>query len=588
MRIQALEHNVINQIAAGEVIERPASVVKELLENSIDAGSRAISIQIAGYGKQSITVSDDGAGIHPDDLVLSITSHATSKLSQLSDLATIHSLGFRGEALASISSVSRFSMVSRCEQLEQAFRLEIQSGSPVIGPSNREHGTTIVVRDLFYNTPARRKFLRSDKTELALIEMVVRRIALSYSEVGIELRHGDKRLLYAPPASRQGLKKRLEHLLSKSFLEHSHQLEAQATGLSLHGYISDADFFRSQNDQQFFYLNQRFIKDRLINHAINSAYQDILYQGRYPGYVLYLTLDADEFDINVHPTKQEVRFYQPRLIHDFIIHSVQQRLAPRDAEQPIQERVFSAGDYVTNTEPLSTQTNVADVSTLVTAQTTLQTNVGDVSTVPPQAGLNPTRAASLVRETAASYGADEPSAPPAKVIGQCFQQTVLLEAEDDLIVLNCLQLKREFAGRALEKAYQQQSLVAKSLLVPAMQDLTTAAVTVLTACQPSLLALGIEIDILVSSVVLRKLPSVLVGVNSAKALQAIEQFCRAHKLPWCEAVNHELLSSLVQQIDAQRLRAEITGLVRDFFALPKTQQRKLAMFLSKQTLNVDD
>ncbi|CAK0762052.1 DNA mismatch repair protein MutL [Gammaproteobacteria bacterium] len=326
MRIHLLPPELANQIAAGEVVERPAAVVKELLENSLDAGARAIEIDAEEGGLRLIRVRDDGRGIHPEDLRLALDRHATSKIRDFSDLERVASLGFRGEALPSIASVSRLTLTSRLRSNPDAWILE--GGTGQLAPAAHPEGTTVEVRDLFYNTPARRKFLKSVRTELGHLEEVVRRVALSHIEVGFTLRH-NRRPIQTLPAGEgpQGGLRRVAAMLGEGFAAATLSLDFEAGGLHLWGFAGLPTASRTQPDQQYFYVNGRTIRDRLIAHAVRQAYEDVLYQGRHPAYVLYLTLDPERVDVNVHPTKHEVRFRDSRTIHEFLVRALRQALA---------------------------------------------------------------------------------------------------------------------------------------------------------------------------------------------------------------------------------------------------------------------
>lgn len=329
MFIQVLSPHIINQIAAGEVIERPAAVVKELLENSIDANARTLQIEIIQGGKGLIRIRDDGVGIHPDDLPLAITSHATSKISQLEDLLAVQTLGFRGEALASIASISRFSIASKTADQETAWLLSMDGGQlPYqLQPTAHPNGTTIEIRDLFFNTPARRKFLRTTLVELNYIESMLKRLALSRFDLAFEVRVDTKllwQLSHALDITAQ--EKRIAKLLGNSFLTHAVKIENQIENLSLTGWLGLPSFHRSQNDCQYIYLNGRMVRDKVLLHAIRTAYEDKLYPGRQPAYILYLEVPSEQFDVNVHPGKQEVRFQEARQIHNFILSTLKQGL----------------------------------------------------------------------------------------------------------------------------------------------------------------------------------------------------------------------------------------------------------------------
>jgi len=325
MRIRQLSAAVANQIAAGEVIERPASVVKELLENAQDAKADSITIDVGYGGLNQIKISDNGMGIVADDLPLALAAHATSKITQLTDLYAISSMGFRGEALASIASVARVSISSKPASQDTGMMLDNQHHQ--ITACARSAGTTIDVRDIFYNAPVRKKFLKPERSEFQAIDKVVRCFALGSPEISLNLSHNGKAVLHLPAArDEQSRVSRIAKVLGKSFVEQSLTLDHEHAGMRLHGWVSDPGLQRSQNDKIWVYLNGRMVKDKLINHAIKQAYDSVLHPGRFPSCLLYFSIDPGEVDVNVHPTKHEVRFQQPRLVHDFIRSQIQQRL----------------------------------------------------------------------------------------------------------------------------------------------------------------------------------------------------------------------------------------------------------------------
>ncbi len=329
-RIQRLSTRLANQIAAGEVVERPSAVVKELLENSLDAGARHIDIDVEQGGRKLIRLRDDGCGILKEDFPLALSRHATSKIHSFDDLECVASLGFRGEALPSISSVSRLELRSRARGSDSGWRVSGDGGDAIGEPQPVAHpeGTTIEVRDLFFNTPARRKFLRTEKTEFSHLETVVKRIALSRFDVAFALRHNQRTVLKLRPAqSEPEQRQRVAQVCGPAFVEHALWVDYQVAGMRLWGWVAQPTFSRSQADLQYFYVNGRMIRDKLVAHAIRQAYQDVLYHGRHPAYVLYLSLDPTAVDVNVHPTKHEVRFREGRTVHDFLFRSLHQALA---------------------------------------------------------------------------------------------------------------------------------------------------------------------------------------------------------------------------------------------------------------------
>ncbi|CAI1011844.1 DNA mismatch repair endonuclease MutL [Serratia grimesii] len=325
MPIQVLPPQLANQIAAGEVVERPASVVKELVENSLDAGATRIDIDIERGGAKLIRIRDNGCGIGKDDLALALARHATSKISTLDDLEAIVSLGFRGEALASISSVSRLTLTSRTAEQNEAWQAyaEGRDQAVTVKPAAHPIGSTLEVLDLFYNTPARRKFMRTEKTEFGHIDEVVRRIALARFDVAINLSHNGKLIRqYRAAKDESQHERRLGSICGPAFLQHALNISWQHGDLTIRGWVADPAGARQLGEMQYCYVNSRMMRDRLINHAIRQAYQDQLKDDQQPAYVLYLEVDPHQVDVNVHPAKHEVRFHQARLVHDFIYQAV--------------------------------------------------------------------------------------------------------------------------------------------------------------------------------------------------------------------------------------------------------------------------
>ncbi len=334
--IRQLDDRLINQIAAGEVIERPASLLKELLENSVDAGATRISIQAERGGIKRIKITDDGHGIPRDELKLALSRHATSKLQRFDDLFNVSTLGFRGEALPSIGAVSRLKIASCTLGSDSGYIVECHSGSQVSEPQPLAHGpgTTVEVSDLFFNTPARRKFLKTEKTELKHLEDVVRRMALSCFEVAIEFSHNGRQVLAVSaantPAQRE---KRIAGICGNSFANQSVYIEDDAGPMSLEGWIGLPAFSRSQRDMQFFFVNGRAVKDNLIAHAVRRAYSDVLFHGRHPAFVLFFQIEPSLVDVNVHPAKTEVRFRESRSVHDYIYRGLHRAIASLTPEQ---------------------------------------------------------------------------------------------------------------------------------------------------------------------------------------------------------------------------------------------------------------
>lgn len=336
--INRLSPRLANQIAAGEVVERPASVVKELLENALDAGSKRIELDAEEGGVKLIRLRDNGSGIGKDDLPLAVARHATSKIHDLDDLEGVATLGFRGEALASISSVSRLALSSSADEGGAGWQVQTEGRDmdAKLSPVAHPQGTTVEVRDLFFNTPARRKFLRTEKTEFGHLEDVVKRLALSHFDVGFQLKHNQKVIHHLKPAfSELEQDRRVASVCGPQFIQNAVRVDTEIAGLRLWGWMGLPTFSRSQADLQYFFVNGRHVRDRVVTHAVRQAYKDVLYHGRHPAYVLYLELDPKGVDVNVHPTKHEVRFRESRQVHDFLFRSLHRAIAEITPEQSV-------------------------------------------------------------------------------------------------------------------------------------------------------------------------------------------------------------------------------------------------------------
>ncbi|MEN3031342.1 DNA mismatch repair endonuclease MutL [Chromobacterium amazonense] len=328
-RIQRLPDHLVNQIAAGEVVERPASALKEMLENSLDAGASKISVDLAQGGIKLIRVTDNGSGIAAEDLPLALDRHATSKIASLDDLESVATLGFRGEGLASVASVSRLTLTSRPHDAEHAHQIIAIDGTlHPVEPAAHPHGTSVEVVDLYFNTPARRKFLKSENTEYAHCEATFERIALAHPEVEFLLRHNGK-VIWRLPA--QSAEDRVAALLGKDFVAAAIPLQSQAGPLELTGFVASPTYSKASRDAQYFYVNGRFVRDKTAQHALRQAYRDVLHHDRHPAYALFFTLEPSGVDVNVHPTKIEVRFRESQAVHQFLFHSVHKALAGTSA-----------------------------------------------------------------------------------------------------------------------------------------------------------------------------------------------------------------------------------------------------------------
>ena len=460
-RIQTLSPLLANQIAAGEVVERPASVVKELVENSLDAGATQIDIEIEQGGARLIKVRDNGSGIHEDDLPLALSRHATSKILSTEDLSQIMTLGFRGEALASIGSVSRLTITSAL--LKEAGRQVAVEGdiTSEVKPAAHPQGTTIEVRDLFYNTPARRKFMRTEKTEFEHINELIKRVALSSFSVGFTLKHNQKLVRqYFPSETSAQDTERLSALCGAEFVEHALHIEAEGAAMRLSGWIAQPTFSRSQADLQYFYVNGRIVRDKLVMHALRQAYHDVLYRDRYPAYVLFLDVPPNLVDVNVHPTKHEVRFRESRLIHDFIYRSVHDALAndrpgeachaPHQHSQPAPQPVqYSPQQMAAVARPVEYRSTPAPSMHQVTEQMSLYRSLGAEAVTPQPLEVVP---------------AEVP--PLGFAIGQLLGIYILAEKDNTLVMVDMHAAHERVVYEKMKTAWQAQQMPVQQLLVP--------------------------------------------------------------------------------------------------------------------------
>ena len=498
-RINLLSPRLANQIAAGEVVERPASVVKELLENSLDAGASQLDIDVEQGGVRRIKIRDNGTGIMKDDLSLALSRHATSKIITLDDLEAVRTLGFRGEALASISSVSRMHLTSQAEDESEAWRVEAEGKdmATAVRPASHPQGTTIDVRDLFFNTPARRKFLRTEKTEFAHLEEVVKRLALSRYETGFRLSHNGKQVYDLRPVTDQlHAEHRLATLLGKKFIENSLTLDVEAAGLRLWGWIGLPTFSRSQADLQYFFVNGRVVKDKLVAHAVRQAYRDVLYNGRHPTFVLYLELDPSTVDVNVHPTKHEVRFRDGRLVHDFLFSRIHKAIAdvrPESDAAPtgmqetssneseiteqsalqLSNRPASSGmDWMRSASSSPSSSDVrgqldgirrlSGYAQEYTSQTeTVDPETGEVREVAPLSLLGQSDVSAFGQDV------DYQAVPPLGfAVAQLHGVYILSESEQGLILVDMHAAHERIVYERMKTAFYQKNISSQPLLVP--------------------------------------------------------------------------------------------------------------------------
>lgn len=508
--IQQLSLQLANQIAAGEVVERPASVVKELLENCLDAGATQIDIDIQNGGTLSIRIKDNGSGIPKDELSLALSPHATSKIESLDDLIHINSMGFRGEALASIASVSKMSLTSFFDDM--AWKITSKQGQFETSPASHPPGTTVEVNDLFYNTPARRKFLRSERTEYRYIEDVVKRIALSHFDVAINFKHNQRQIWSLAAANSSKLKiQRLSRLINKEFISAAVELNYENAGLRLSGWIASASYSRSQSDMQYFFVNGRIIRDKVITHAVRQAYEEKLYPGRYPVYVLHLQMDAEQVDVNVHPTKHEVRFRQSRLIHDFIFHSLHQALnhnpveitatektgVDKSSEENKSDKKLTANNYNSAQYPTSSNSTVAEFRSSYSKQKIVTDNI--------------------------SIQVENINKPLGYAISVLSNNYLLSRNKPGLLVVNLTAARRYILNQQIKTHLSEQNkLISKPVLIPFSINLSVSAESWLNIHKAKLQQLGFELAILgENELMVRQVPALL---NAKDLKSSVNQY----------------------------------------------------------------
>ncbi len=522
MPIRKLPSHLVNQIAAGEVVERPASVVKELLENSLDAGAGRIRIDVDEGGIRRIRVSDDGCGIGADELALALDPHATSKIASLEDLEAVATLGFRGEALASIASVARLTLASRPPGAEAGSEIRAESGRVAPArPRGMPPGTIVEVEDLFFNTPARRKFVRTERTEFGHIDDLVRRLALARPATAFELVHNGRAVRRLVPASDDcSRQRRVGDVCGPAFVDQALELENVHDGLALAGYIARPGFSRSQADLQFFFVNGRLVRDRLIAHAVRQAYQDVLFHGRHPAFVLHLTIDPARVDVNVHPQKTEVRFRDARQVHGFLFSTIHRALA---------ETRPAAG----NGAPAAAAVNAGG------------------SSWPGQAGLGLGVAESVARyaRLAGAGGSGQASesdgeTPPLGfALAQIHGVFVLAENAAGLVIVDMHAAHERIVYERLKQSWAEQRVKAQHLLVPERVRVSEREARALEERVGELDRLGFELELAgPDSITVRAVPALLAGSD-------------------CIQLVRDVLADLVELGRSERVAGVIDGLL---------------------------
>ncbi|MEW5249549.1 DNA mismatch repair endonuclease MutL [Microbulbifer discodermiae] len=516
-RIEQLSPRLANQIAAGEVVERPASVVKELLENSLDAGASRLEVEVESGGVKRIKVRDNGQGIEREDLALALERHATSKIHVLEDLEAVATLGFRGEALASISSVARLTLASSRDDSGKGWQVgaEGRDMRPQLAPIAHPQGTSVDVRDLFFNTPARRKFLRTEKTEFNRIDEVIRRLALSRFDVSINLRHNGKGVHNLRAGSgRVEMERRVAQVCGPAFMQNALHLDVERNGLRLWGWVAEPAFSRSQADLQFFYVNGRAIRDKVVSHAVRRAFADVLYHGRHPAFVLYLELDPAAVDVNVHPTKHEVRFRDSRLVHDFLFGSLQRALAEvRPGQTEVQQPEAGVdGDGGTTvaqqTMPLTARPSPQRLREQMQTYGALHRPEGETAGVPVSA-LAPAQAP-VAEQTLPERGEVGEAPPLGFALAQLHGIYILAQNTSGLIVVDMHAAHERIVYEQMKTAHATGGIQAQPLLVPVTLAVSQREADCFEERSEEFVALGFVLQrVGPESLLVRQVPTVL-------------------------------------------------------------------------------
>ena len=559
--IRDLPDELVSQIAAGEVVERPASVVRELVDNALDAGASQISVKLVAGGVRSIVVEDNGAGIPRDELALALRRHATSKIASLAELESVATMGFRGEALAAIASVAEMSLASRTAGALHATRVDARSGE--LAPTARAVGTSVEVRELFFTTPARRKFLKTDATELAHCVDAVRRHALARPGVGFAIWHDGR--LVAQWRAAVDLQARLADVMGGDFMTASVELRAQAGPLRLSGRVGVPDAARARADQQYTYVNGRYVRDRSVAHGVRSAFEDVLHGARQPVYVLFIEIDPTRVDVNVHPTKIEVRFRDGREVHQAVRHAVENALAiPRAGATPAAASANSA----------------PPAAWLQPAWR---------ATPPLQAGLALQHAASLyTREVpAAPYLAAAARVPAADetrdwplghALAQLAGAYILAENSQGLVIVDMHAAHERIVYERLKRQLGAASLEAQSLLIPATFAATLAEVAAAEAHADTLLALGLDVaPLAATTLAVRSRPMALADADPVALTRAVLADLALHDASRVvERARDELLSTMACHAAVRANRRlsldEMNALLRDMEATERSDQ----------------
>jgi DNA mismatch repair protein MutL len=541
--IALLPPQLANQIAAGEVVERPASVLKELVENAIDAGATRIEVELEEGGVRRLRVRDNGAGIPKHELTLAVARHATSKIARLQDLEAVGTLGFRGEALASICSVARVTLTSRHRDAEEGWRLVVNGHAENVDcyPAAHPVGTTVDVEELFFNTPARRKFLRTERTESTRIDEVLRRLALAHPQVTFVLHTPGKAVRHFPAVAGERQLERVGAICGEAFLAAAFALDGSRDGLRLHGWVAEPTFSRSQADLQYFFVNGRAVKDRVIAHAVRQAYSDVLYHGRHPAFVLFLDLPPDAVDVNVHPTKNEVRFREQRQVHDFLFGTLKRAISDMRPEHRLAAKrsVFGApapalapeGDGMVGqafgSAPAGSSPRPqgalafgasaqASGAALALYERLASAGAEPIRGFPPVAGGPTASAPTLPPES------EEGPPPLGYALAQLHGIYILAQNEDGLILVDMHAAHERITYEGLKEGREAEGVRSQRLLVPVAVAVSEGEADRAQEARAALEALGLRVDrVAPGQLLVREVPALLAEANVEQLLRDV-------------------------------------------------------------------
>ncbi|MBU2886659.1 DNA mismatch repair endonuclease MutL [Gilvimarinus agarilyticus] len=592
-KIKLLSPRLANQIAAGEVVERPSSVVKELLENSLDAGATRLEVEVEDGGVKLMRVRDNGSGIDKEDLAMALSRHATSKINDLDDLEAVATLGFRGEALASISSVARLALSSATDESGAGWQVtaEGRDMETELAPAPHPKGATVEVRDLFFNTPARRKFLRTEKTEYNHLEDVVKRLALSRYDVSFTLRHNGRAIHnWRGGATQAERERRVAQVCGPAFMDNAVHLDIERGGLRLWGWVALPTFSRSQADLQHFYVNGRAIRDKLVTHAVRQAYQDVLYHGRHPAFVLYLEVDPATVDVNVHPTKHEVRFRDGRTVHGFIFSSLHHALAEVSPEDRL-ARAETEASRPHNDAPgqMSQQSPMAFNAQRPAGDwrenyfpAAMQSATGATAVGQPavaEQGASYPSAAGYQAQPLEDLAASEGEIPPLGfAIAQLKGIYILAENAQGLIIVDMHAAHERITYERMKTAFAGGQIQAQPLLVPATLAVSEKEASCAEEHPDTFAALGFEIQRAgPESLLIRQIPSILHGAKVDQLVRDVLSDLIEHGAS--ERLAHrvnEVLSTMACHGSVRANRklttAEMNALLRDMEATERSGQ----------------